>query len=96
MSVTRADIRSAYRYLLRSISIAFREDHVTLAAAKIEAHRRFSEGEKTLNADPAAASQAIKEARDIGKFLRENLVQGIKDERTGNYRINLLSIWIDG
>jgi hypothetical protein len=86
MTVTRAEVRSAYRYLLRSIAVAFREDDSTLDAARNEARRRFNEGNKSLNADSAEALQAVKEARDAGKFLRENLVQGVKDEKNGNYR----------
>jgi hypothetical protein len=94
MPVTRADVRSAYRYLLRSMAIAFQEDHATLNAARIEARRRFNDGNKSLNADSAEALQAVKEARDAGKFLRKNLVQGVKDEENGNFRKSYILVGV--
>jgi hypothetical protein len=86
-ALTRADVRSAYRYLLRSIGIAFQEDRVTLSAARAEARRRFHEANETMDIGSPEAWEGFKEARDTGKFLRENLVQGIKDQETGAYRM---------
>jgi hypothetical protein len=92
--VTRAEVRSAYRYLLRSITLAFREDHITLSAAKTEARRRFNEGSQTLKLESAEAEQAVQEVRDTAKFMRVNLVQGVKDEETGRYRMSV-SVFAD-
>lgn len=83
--VTRTEVLSSYRYLLRSIAIAFQGDIVTLSAAKKEARNRFEVGRK-LNVDAPEALEGITEARNVGKFLRQNLVQGIKDEKKEIYR----------
>src|SRR5271165_7183410 len=48
--VTRTEVLSSYRYLLRSLAIAFQGDNVTLIAAKKEARNRFETGRK-LNVD---------------------------------------------
>jgi hypothetical protein len=85
--VARTEVLSSYRYLLRSITIAFQGDNVTLSAAKKEARNRFEIGRK-LNADAPEALEGIMEARNVGKFLRQNLVQGIKDEKEEIYRMD--------
>jgi len=86
-ALTKTDVIQTYRYLLRSMSIAFQGDTVTLQAARKEARTRF-EGKRNLNVDTAEAADAIAEARNVAKFLRENLVQGIKDEKTDTYSKN--------
>lgn len=86
--VTRTEVLSAYRYVLRSIKIAFQGDISTLSAAKKEARRRFEIGRKFV-AESTEASEAVTEARNVGKFLRQNIVQGVKDEKEDLYRMNL-------
>lgn len=75
--VARTEAVSVYRYLLRSIGIAFHGDATTLSAARREARRTFEEGRKLATAE---AVEGIEEARSVGKFLRQNLVQGVKEE----------------
>ena len=86
--VAKAEIFSLYRYLLRSIAIAFHGDHPTLSAARHEARRRFNE-QRHLNPESTEALEAMKEAQSVGKFLRQNLVQGIKAEGEDKYRTML-------
>ena len=69
------------------MNIAFQGDTTTLQAARKEARTRF-EQKRNLNVDSPEALEAITEARNVGKFLRENLVQGIKDENTDTYSMN--------
>jgi hypothetical protein len=89
--VNRTEVLSAYRYLLRSIAIAFQGDHVRLSAARKEARKRFEMG-KILDPDSAEALDGVTEARNVGKFLRHNLVQGIKDENSDVYRTYLYKL----
>jgi hypothetical protein len=85
MVAANAGALSAYRYLLRSIRIAFKEDHVMLLAARKEARRRFNEGRITNINSPDLVEQ-IEEATNVGKFLRQNLVQGVKTDKDDRYR----------
>src|SRR5437762_14130670 len=84
--VSRTEVLSAYRYLLRSITVAFQGDITTLSAAKKEARSRF-EIRRKLAAESPEALEGVAEARNVGKFLRQNLVQGVKDEKEEMYRI---------
>jgi hypothetical protein len=86
-TLTRADVLQTYRYLLRSMAIAFQGDTVTLLAARKEARSRF-EGKRNLNVDTTEAADAIAEARSVAKFLRENLVQGIRDGESETFSMN--------
>lgn len=86
--VTRTEVLSAYRYVLRSMTIAFQGDINTLSAAKKEARRRFEIGRKFVPESPEAL-EAVTEARNVGKFLRQNIVQGVKNEKEDVYRMNL-------
>lgn len=84
-AVTRAEVLSAYRYLLRSISLAFQGDTIVMTAAKKEARNRFDAGQKEVSPESPGAFAGIQEARDVGKFLRRNLVQGVKDGKEDTY-----------
>jgi complex III assembly factor LYRM7 len=86
--LTRTEVIQTYRYLLRSMGIAFQGDTVTLQAARKEARNRF-EANRNLTVDAPEALEAISEARNVGKFLRENLVQGVKDESSDTYSIDV-------
>jgi complex III assembly factor LYRM7 len=87
MPIARAEVFSAYRHLLRSIAIAFHGDQATLSAARQEARRRFEE-QRHLNPESAEAMEALTEAQSVGRFLRQNLVQGVKAEGEERYRTN--------
>jgi hypothetical protein len=85
--LTRAEVIQTYRYLLRSVGIAFQGDTTTLQAARKQVRSRFEE-KRNLSVETPEALEAITEARNVAKFLRENLVQGVKDESTDTYSIN--------
>ena len=87
-TLTRTQVVSTYRYLLRSIGIAFQGDTTTLIAARREARRRFEEGRKW-TVEATEAIEGIEEARNVAKFLRQNLAQGIKEEEGDVYSILL-------
>jgi hypothetical protein len=82
--ITKAEVVSVYRYVLRSIGIAFRGDTTTLNAARKEARRRFEEG-RQWTANETKSIEGIEEARNVSKFLRQNLVQGIKEGENDCY-----------
>jgi hypothetical protein len=92
MPIARAEVFSAYRHLLRSIAIAFHGDHATLSAAREEARRRFKE-QQHLNPESAEAMEALTEAQSVGRFLRQNLVQGVKAEGEERYRTICGILW---
>lgn len=83
--VTRADVLSAYRYLLRSVRITFQGDKAMLTAAKKEARNRFDEG-KELDPESPGVAAGVQEAREIGQLLRRNIVQGVREGDSNNYR----------
>jgi complex III assembly factor LYRM7 len=85
--ITRTEVLSAYRYLLRSMTIAFQGDITTLSAARKEARSRFDTGRK-LAAESPEALEGVTEARNVGGFLRKNLVQGVKDDKDDVYRFS--------
>ena len=57
-----------------------------LAAARKEARTRFESG-KEMDAQSPETLKAIDEALNVGKFLRRNIVQGMKDENAQAYRM---------
>jgi len=65
----------AYRHLLRSARIAFRDDLRLLHAAQQQARDAFRTNASLVSNDPAAIS-AIEHAESVAKILRENVVQG--------------------
>ena len=88
-NITKTQVISVYRHLLRSINVAFQGDVVTLNAARREAHRRFEEGKNWT--EEVKAAEGIEEARNVSKFLRQNLVQGIKEEESDVYSLSYVS-----
>ena len=86
--VTRTEVLSAYRHLLRSVTVAFQGDVTILSAAKKEARARFEIGRK-LAAESPEALERVAAARSVAKFLRQNLVQGVKDGNEEIYRMSL-------
>jgi hypothetical protein len=91
--VTKGQARLAYRYLLRSIAIAFQDDNVTLTAASKEARRRFELG-KELDPQSNEAIDGVKEATDVAKFLRQNLVQGQQIPNSDVFRKSCIRLGI--
>jgi hypothetical protein len=83
--IAKTEVFSVYRHLLRSIAVAFHGDQTTLSAARQEARRRFKE-QRHLNPESKEAIEALTEAQSVGRFLRQNLVQGIKAEGQERYR----------
>jgi hypothetical protein len=68
------------------MAVAFHGDNKVYTAARKEARHRFDLG-RAYKSESEEAQQGVAEARNVGKFLRENLVQGIKDETKDSYRI---------
>ena len=84
-AVARADVLSAYRYLLRSVGIAFQGDKVMLSAARKEARDRFDAG-KELDPESPGVAAGVQEAREVGQLLRRNIVQGVREGDSNKYR----------
>ena len=65
----------AYRALIRSAKIAFKNDTTTLMSA-LQASRGEFEANRDASSKDAAAQ--VKHANEVAEFLRRNLVQGKK------------------
>jgi len=89
-AISPREVLSAYRHLLRSISITFRDDQRVLTAAKSTVRARFEEGKKLSPACPEAVD-ALEEARGASRFLRQGVIQGVKEEESSNFRISCCS-----
>ena len=85
-AISPREVLSAYRHLLRSISITFKDDQRVLTAAKSTVRARFEEGKKLAPASPEAFV-ALEEARGASRFLRQGVIQGVKEEESSNFRI---------
>lgn len=85
--VTPREVLSVYRHLLRSIAITFKGDNRVIVAAKTTARTKFEEGKKW---DPASdeALKGLEEARGASTFLRQAVIQGVKDDDSANFRIS--------
>ncbi|KAH7358677.1 hypothetical protein B0T11DRAFT_284960 [Plectosphaerella cucumerina] len=70
---------AAYRSLLRSAAIAFEGDVRTLLAAKQQIRQSFQANAALAPTDPNT-QPAIDHAFEVAKFLRENVVQGTRQE----------------
>ncbi|KFA61801.1 hypothetical protein S40285_05608 [Stachybotrys chlorohalonatus IBT 40285] len=64
---------AAYRDLWRAARIAFQGDARMLSGAHSQIRQSFR---STADLGPSGSVQAIEHARDVAKFLRENVVQG--------------------
>ncbi|KAL8729585.1 MAG: hypothetical protein Q9166_004665 [cf. Caloplaca sp. 2 TL-2023] len=69
---------SAYRNLLRSARIAFKEDTRVLTSALATARSNF-ESSRSLTPDSSEAYAAIVHAEEVAGILRRNIVQGRGD-----------------
>lgn len=70
---------AAYRGLLRAAQIAFEGDLRTLSAAKQQIRQSFQANSGLSPSDPNT-QPAIQHAVDVAKFLKENVVQGKRQE----------------
>ena len=69
------------------MAITFKDDQRVLAVAKSTARARFEEGKKWPPASPEAF-QALEEARGASRFLRQGVIQGVKEDDSSNFRIS--------
>ncbi|GKT62182.1 mitochondrial zinc maintenance protein [Colletotrichum tofieldiae] len=69
----------AYRHLWRAARLAFKGDDRVLTAAKQQIRQGFKDQASLAPTNPAYG-QAIQKAEDIARILRENVVQGKKEE----------------
>ncbi|TEA10107.1 Mitochondrial zinc maintenance protein 1 [Colletotrichum sidae] len=71
---------SAYRGLWRATRIAFKVgDDRVLSAARQQIRQGFRDQAALVPSDPSVGP-AIQKAEDIARLLRENVVQGIRDD----------------
>jgi len=66
---------AAYRHVLRSTRIAFKEDSRLLHAARLQARIGFDKG-RQLGSDSEDAVKSVAHAEEVAKLLRHNIVQG--------------------
>lgn len=76
--------RSAYRALLRAQQALFAGDSRALVAAREQTRAEFAK-QRTL-ADPAAAAGLVQDALDTAAFMRQSVVQTVRNER-GNFEL---------
>ncbi|KAF9888909.1 Mitochondrial zinc maintenance protein 1, mitochondrial [Aspergillus nanangensis] len=69
--------RSAYRQILRSTRVAFRDDIRVLIAARQEARREFDNHKRQGIDTPMQINHAI----EVATILRHNIVQGVKESK---------------
>lgn len=78
----------AYRHVLRSINLTFKNDTRMLTAAKFNLNQM---ARKNHNLEDATALESkVNEMEDIAKFLKENIVQGVSDGKD-IYHLNIHS-----
>ena len=82
MSTTPSDICYGYAFddLTRS---TITDDAWMLSAARLEARSKF-DNNRSLPIENKDTQQKIKEAEDVARILRQNVVQGREVEGTGN------------
>ncbi|KAI1814987.1 mitochondrial zinc maintenance protein 1, mitochondrial [Poronia punctata] len=77
----------AYRNLLRAARIAFQGDERTLTAALATIRNGFRANSALEQTSPEYPA-AIKHAEEVAVFLRQNVVQGVKQGETYKLRIH--------
>ncbi|KAF4119461.1 complex III assembly factor LYRM7 [Geosmithia morbida] len=79
---------AAYRHVMRSARIAFQGDTSVLLAAKSQIRTEFRQNAALV--DAKAIQDAILKAEDVSKILRENVVQGKKqDDKDHTYELRI-------
>ncbi|KAI9163710.1 Mitochondrial zinc maintenance protein [Paramyrothecium foliicola] len=79
---------AAYRNLMRAARIAFQGDAPVLAAAHGQIRNEFRQ-RAALDPTDSSVTESIKHAQDVAKFLRENVVQGIRGDEAGTYKLRI-------
>ncbi|CAK7565133.1 MAG: Mitochondrial zinc maintenance protein 1, mitochondrial [Sporothrix epigloea] len=69
----------AYRNLFRAAKVAFEGDVRVLSEANKQIRSKFRENAGLSASDPAV-QPAIQHAKEVASFLRQNVVQGKKEE----------------
>lgn len=75
-----SNLRPAYRAVLRAINVAFKGDVRVATGARAELRKQVVEGTPS---EEAAAHMA-----EVARFLRQNVVQGVPNER-GVYELQI-------
>lgn len=70
----------AYRHLLRSITLAFRDDTRLLTSALSSARSNF---ESCRSLPPGDAATKVAHAEEVAEVLRRNVVQGMSEAKEG-------------
>lgn len=89
-------VRSVYRELFRATRVAFGEDLRMLTAARSQITQGFRQ-DQTAQLSEDELQQKLQHAKDVGLFLRRNIVQGKKNEENDAY--GKYTVWhcsIDG
>ncbi|KAL8652589.1 MAG: hypothetical protein Q9210_002588 [Variospora velana] len=76
----------AYRHLLRSITLAFRDDTRLLTSALSTARSNF---ESSRILPPAEAASKVAHAEEVAKVLRRNIVQGSSEAKEDGEKFQL-------
>jgi O-methyltransferase involved in polyketide biosynthesis len=85
MNGSRKELALAmFRKLLRTSSLVFKGDERAIDEARKEIKARFVKHTLWQEMDQEQFSKAMKDARECEQFLRENVLQGKRNER-GNY-----------
>ncbi|PQE30228.1 Mitochondrial zinc maintenance mitochondrial protein [Rutstroemia sp. NJR-2017a WRK4] len=79
---------AAYRHLLRGTRLAFHEDLPLLTSARKQARSTFLLNRSLEPSSPECAA-AIAHAEDVAKILRENVVQGRKEEGDERFKLRI-------
>ncbi|KAF2761243.1 putative mitochondrial zinc maintenance protein 1, mitochondrial [Pseudovirgaria hyperparasitica] len=78
---------AAYRHVLRSAMIAFKNDTTMLSAARNQARTAFESNRHLSPGTPEFAEQ-VEHAEGVAQILRQNVVQG-KQEEDGRYKLGI-------
>ncbi|KAK3819810.1 MAG: hypothetical protein J3Q66DRAFT_162849 [Benniella sp.] len=90
MSVSRQQVLSAYRNLLRAQHQTFKGDWATLSAARQKTYVEFDS--KRNETDEAKIKEQLELANQVASLLRHNLAQAVRVEGSDNvYSLQLNS-----
>ena len=82
----RTQVLGGYRRLMRARSELFAGDHYALQQSRLQLKAEFSANAN--EADPAALQQHLESIADVEDFMRNNLAQGVLNER-GSFEVKL-------
>ena len=75
---------NAYRHVLKSARLAFEGDQHLFAAAQMQARTAFKSN-AGLDPNDSLAKKAVIHAEEVAAILRQNIVQGKKEEGSERY-----------